>query len=106
MVAFPCKNGEFQPMSVIQQDLVLLRTYLAYLSNLNISIPAEVSDEMQDTFVSKRKDGEDKIDETWFGTRITVAKGFARVSGREIVTSQDWRRSMEICAEWGRRRQQ
>jgi hypothetical protein len=59
---------------------------------------------MQTSFVSKRKDGLEGIDEIWFGNRIIVAKGFARIHGREMVTEDDWQRSLDICSQWEERR--
>jgi hypothetical protein len=91
-------------MSITQEDLVLLRTYFAQISKNNISIPEPISEKMQSSFVSHRKDRGEGIDGTWFGNRIVVAKGFARIHGREMVTEDDWQRSLDICLKWEERR--
>lgn len=60
---------------------------------------------MQDDFVKERKEaGATAIDETWFGTRIVVAKGIARNNGREVVSPHDWQESLQICSQWEMRR--
>ena len=83
----------------------LLRGYLAQISTLNISIDPSTAAKMQDDFVKKRKDaGATAIDETWFGTRIVVAKGITRNNGREVVTPRDWQESLELCSQWEARR--
>jgi hypothetical protein len=98
-------KGEMKSVPVTQEDLVLLRRYIAQIARLKIVIPAEVADEMGMAFVRKRKEIEAKgVDEDWFGLRIVVAKGLARVNARETVTRGDWEESLEICSQWEMRR--
>jgi len=98
-------KGDAIPSSLTHGDSELLRGYLAQISKLNISIDAPTAAEMQDAFVKKRKEaGATTIDETWFGTRIVVAKGITRNNGREVVTPRDWQESLEICSQWETRR--
>jgi len=103
-VAFPLVKGQFQPMNLTQENLVMLRIFLAQVSKSNISIPESVSEKMQQSFVSKRKDGPEGIDEIWFGNRIVVAKCLARIHGRETVTENDWQHSLDIFSQWEQRR--
>jgi hypothetical protein len=82
-----------------------VQTYLAQLAQIKaIGIDEAIADEMQSSFVKARKEGGKDIDETWFGTRIVVAKGLARVDAREMMKREDWRDSLRICAQWEGRR--
>jgi Mini-chromosome maintenance replisome factor len=90
------------PTAVLNpEETVLLRTYLAQISQMQISIAEEVAEEMQTCFVTKRKEtfGEG-IDENWFGRRIVIAKGFARIGGRDAVGRDDWQDALDVCAQW------
>jgi hypothetical protein len=88
-----------------EEDLGLLRGYIAQISGLKIVIPEGVADEMQDSFVGRRKEGGGEgIDEIWFARRIVVAKGLARVNARESVRREDWEESLGICSQWETRR--
>jgi hypothetical protein len=88
-----------------EEDLGLLRGYIAQISGLKIVIPEGVADEMQNSFVGRRKEGGGEgIDEIWFGRRIVVAKGLARVNARESVMREDWEESLGICSQWEMRR--
>jgi len=89
-----------QPTPRTQSDLSLLRTYLAQISTLNITIPESVAEEMQNDFVKQRKEDGGKADEGWFGRRILVAKGLARGFGRETLGREDWRGGCQVCADW------
>jgi DNA replicative helicase MCM subunit Mcm2 (Cdc46/Mcm family) len=98
-------KGERKDVVLTQEDLVLLRCYIAQISRLKIVIPEGVADEMQNSFVRRRKEtGGEGIDEVWFGRRIVVAKGLARVNARESVTREDWEESLGICSQWEMRR--
>ena len=78
----------------------MLRVYLSHISGLNITISESESVEMQNEFVRQRKgNGGKNIDEGWFGIRIVVAKGLCRINGREFVSGEDWRDSLELCAQ-------
>lgn len=106
-IAFPhvrCEtSGEKEVLS--SEDTKMLQTYLAQLSQIKvIGIDETIADEMQSSFVKARKEGGKDVDETWFGTRIVVAKGLARLNAREMMTREDWRDSLRICARWEGRR--
>lgn len=78
---------------------------MAQVSELTISIQENVAEEMQNAFVRTRKEeGGEGIDETWFGQRIVVGKGISRINGSEVVSRQDWEESMKICTQWESRR--
>jgi hypothetical protein len=85
----------------------MMQTYLAQLSTLGpVAVDETITDTMQSSFVKARKDlGSKDVDETWFGTRIVVAKSLARINTHEKMDRGDWRQSLRICAQWeGRRR--
>ena len=68
---------------------------------MRISIAEAIAEEMQSHFVNKRKETNGEgIDENWFGRRIVVAKGFARINGRDSVGRDDWQGALDVCAQW------
>jgi DNA replicative helicase MCM subunit Mcm2 (Cdc46/Mcm family) len=98
-------KGNATKIPVTQNDLTVLRKYFATLSKLNISIPDSIAEEMQNYFVRQRKESSrQEADQDWFGKRIIVAKGLARMAGREIVSHEDWQDSIEMCAQWEQKR--
>lgn len=92
--------------SLPPEETKIIQTYLAQLSTLkNIVIDGSMAEEMQSSFVKARKDtGSKDVDETWFGTRIVVAKSIARSNAREKMDKEDWRESLRMCAQWEGRR--
>jgi hypothetical protein len=102
-IAFPHVKRETSGEKTVlsPEDTKTLQTYLAQLSQIKaIGIDETIADEMQASFVKARKEGGKDVDETWFGTRIVVAKGLARVNARDLLKREDWRDSLRICAQW------
>jgi Mini-chromosome maintenance replisome factor len=90
---------------VTQEQIELIRVYLAQISKFNVFINEKMAEELQNTFVRIRKErGGQGIDEMWLGTRIVVAKSLTRIAGREDLSEQEWKESMEICEQWELRR--
>ena len=88
-----------------RSEIDTLRAYIAQIFTMSISIPEEIAEEMQNTFINARKEiGGDGIDEVWLGRRIVVAKGLTRINGHDSVTKQDWQESLNICIQWESRR--
>lgn len=77
---------------------------MAQISEMTTKIEENIAEEMQNVFVSTRKEGGEGIDETWFGKRIVVAKGLSRINGRQVVSRQDWEESIMVCTQWESRR--
>ena len=106
-VAFPLvkENASRTKPSLRIDDLMLLRKYFATVAKSNITIPESIAEEMQISFIQQRKEhGNEGVNEDWFGKRIIVAKGLARIGGREMVSREDWLESLEICSQWESRR--
>jgi hypothetical protein len=106
-VVFPLIKAESKKTTcaLTQTELDTLRKYLAQISGLTIAIEENIAEEMQNVFVSARKQGGEGIDEIWFGKRIIVAKGLSRINAHEVVSRQDWEESLKICTHWESRRQ-
>ena len=110
-IAFPHVKGETfaQQSPLSPEEIQIIQTYLAQILTLvPIAINESIAEEMQSSFVKARKDAtaaeSQAVDETWFGTRIVVAKSIARINAHEKMDREDWRESLRVCAQWEGRR--